>query len=66
MGRKLALYFFLSNFLGNNLWNISLIFWKRFLYYKTIITLVNSYIIITRLIDNRTITNQEITTRSYI
>jgi hypothetical protein len=55
VGRRLALHSFLSNFLGDDLWNVSLAFWKGFLRHETVAALVDGHIVVTRLTGDRTV-----------
>jgi len=57
VGRRLALHSFLRNFLGNDLWNVFLAFWKGFLRHKTVAALVDGHVVVTGLTRDRIVTD---------
>jgi hypothetical protein len=57
VGRRLALHSFLRSFFGDDVWNVSLAFWKGFLRHETIAALVDGHIVMTRLTRDRVATD---------
>jgi hypothetical protein len=57
VGRRLALHSFLRNFLGNDLWNVFLAFWKGFLRHETVAALVDGHVVVTGLTRDRIVTD---------
>jgi hypothetical protein len=57
VGRRLALHSFLRNFLGNDLWNVFLAFWKGFLSHETVAALVDGHVVVTGLTRDRIVTD---------